>query len=204
MTWPATPSTRPEFAHSITKPNFPLSQKKTHLDRFQRRLHCYLGAGAAHSLCQSFCFELIGTLVLCSRARSKPSAALPRKSSKPDWVKCFACFTIPKPSNFGPPIKQTTPSRCGLQAALKNARSSAHPASTHPPPTLLPLTFLSRLQLAHPVTCFCKVGDEQIWAGTFDSIIMFSNEGERLHSTSTGAGRMAFIRQGAVSYAPRA
>jgi hypothetical protein len=129
---------------------------------------------------------------------------LPRKSSKPDWVKCFACFTIPKPSNFGPRIKQTTLSCCGLQGELKNARSSAHSASTHPLSTLLPLTFLPRLQLAHPVTCFCKVGDEQVWAGTFDSIIMFSNEGEQLHSTSTGAGRMAFIRQGAFSYAPRA
>jgi hypothetical protein len=66
---------------------------------------------------------------------------------------------------------------------------------------ILEPTFLTRLQLAHPVTCFCKVGEEQVWAGTFDSIIMFSNEGERLHSTSTGAGRMAFIRQGGASYA---
>ena len=88
----------------------------------------------------------------------------------------------------------------GTQEREIKCTSCIHPPSFNPPPA----KFLSSLQLAHPVTCFCKVGDEQVWAGTFDSIIMFSNEGERLHSTSTGAGRMAFIRQGAASYAPRA
>jgi hypothetical protein len=58
----------------------------------------------------------------------------------------------------------------------------------------------TRLESAHPVSCFCKVGDEEIWAGTFDSIIMMNNKGDRLHSTSTGAGRMIFIQQrGSVS-----
>lgn len=54
---------------------------------------------------------------------------------------------------------------------------------------------VTRLESAHPVNCFCKVGEEEVWAGTFDSIIMLSNKGDRLHSTSTGAGRMIFIKQ---------
>ena len=101
------------------------------------------------------------------------------------------------------------PSCCGRPTAIKTARSSARVSvlnlfvafftlSPHTTP-LLPI--FSRLDLAHPVCCFCKVGVEEVWAGTFDSIIMLSNEGHRLHSTSTGAGRMIYIRQGALSCA---
>lgn len=70
---------------------------------------------------------------------------------------------------------------------------SPHQQLTPPrPPTS------TRLELSHPVNCFCKVGHDEVWAGSFDSIIMFNNDGDRLHSTSTGAGRMIFIRQGTV------
>jgi hypothetical protein len=63
-------------------------------------------------------------------------------------------------------------------------------------------SILTRIESAHPVICFCKVGVEEVWAGTFDSIIMLSNEGTRLYSTSTGAGRMIFIRLGTFPCAP--
>ena len=118
--------------------------------------------------------------------------------TKQFWTSHKTSSTIVLWSSSGDKDREIKCAHLSLKPSLQSHCASTLSSTPH-----IFSSIFTRIESAHPVICFCKVGAEEVWAGTFDSIIMLSNEGTRLHSTSTGAGRMIFIRLGTFSCAHR-